>query len=88
MRAPELVNFNCTDVQLNFGCRSISGSRPHGGRKIIHFLFGNVISRFYLYIIIKQINKLMEDLDQILEMSIEDLMELEYLENDLINLNS
>ena len=30
----------------------------------------------------------MEDLDQILEMSIEDLMELEYLENDLINLNS
>lgn len=30
----------------------------------------------------------MEDLDQILEMSIEELMDLEYLENDLINLNS
>ena len=30
----------------------------------------------------------MEDLDQVLEMSIEDLMDLEYLENDLIDLNS
>ena len=30
----------------------------------------------------------MEDLDQVLEMSIEDLMDLEYLENDLMDLNS